>query len=235
MASDIDAVLARATEVFARHDGVVGAARAAATQAGKAAGDLARRASRAAGVLGAAGMGAVGYAVAVAPIGVEALLIGVPVAGVAALGAALLPTRRKLPPAPKFAELPPSRLAPAAREWLELRARGFPRAAAPTVKRILDRLAALAPVIAALPATHAALVEARRMLSDHLPRLVDAWAGVPPPARVENPEVDTQLVGGLAVIAEELDRLWEALTQDKIRDLAAEGRFLDARYRGDAA
>ena len=229
----VEATLANVDTALARLDRITEGVRSYAPRATRAAGDLARRVTRAVGVLGTAGVGAVGYAVAVAPIGIEGLLIGVPVAGAAALGAALLPTRRKLSPAPKFAQLPPARLAPAAREWLQLRSREFPRSAAPAVKRILDRLATLAPVIAALPESDATLVDARRLLSDHLPRLVDAWAAVPPPARAENAEVDTQLVGGLAVISEELERLWATLTQDKLRDLAAEDRFLSSRYRSD--
>ena len=235
MASDIDAVLARANAVFARHDGVVGAARAGAAQARRTAGEIARRVTRAAGVLGAAGVGAIGYGLAVAPIGVEGLIVGVPLAGAAALGAALLPARRKLPPTPKMAELPPARLGPVAREWFDLRRTAFPRAAAPATQRILDRLAALGPLLGALGPGDATLLEARRLLADHLPRLVDAWTAVPAAARAENLEVDASLASGLGVVADELDRIWAALTQDTLRDLAVEGRFLESRYRSGSA
>ena len=233
MASDIDAVLARANAVFAAHDGFAGAARAGAAKAGRAAGELARRAVRAAGVAGAAGLGAIGYGVAVAPIGIEGLLIGVPLAGAAALGAALLPVRRRAAaPTPKFAELPAARLGPVAREWLELKRAAFPRTAAPATQRILSRLGGLGPLWAVLPDTDPALADARRLLSDHLPRLVDAWQAVPAAARVENASVNAGLTDGLAVIADELDRLWAAQTADKVRDVAAEGRFLETRYGG---
>ncbi len=213
-------------------DGIVDNVRA---HSGRVVADIGRRIGRAAGVLGTAGVGAVGYAVAVAPIGVEALLIGVPVAGAAALGAALLPTRRKPPPTPKFAELPPGRLGATAKDWLELKRAAFPKVAAPATARILARLGALGPLWAALPSSDPGLAEARRLLSDHLPRLVDAWSAVPPPARAENPEVDAGLTRGLAVVADELDLLWQGMTQEKVRDLAAEGRFLESRYKGDAA
>ena len=35
--------------------------------------------------------------------------------------------------------------------------------------------------------------------------------------------------------ADELDRLWTALTESKVRDLAVEGRFLESRYREGGA
>lgn len=229
---DLSARHARWNAQLAELDASVAGVRA---HAGRAVADVGRRIGRAIGVLGAAGVGAVGYAVAVAPIGVEGLLIGVPVVGAAALGVALLPTRRKPPPTPKFAELPSSRLAASAREWLDLKRVGFPGTAAPACRRILDRLAALGPVLAPLPEGDPTLMDARRLLSDHLPRLIDAWTAVPPAARAENADVGAQLTSGLGVVADELDRLWTGLTQEKVRDLAAEGRFLETRYRGEGA
>jgi hypothetical protein len=229
--TDLAARHARWQEKLADLDASIEGVRA---HSGRVVGEIGRRIARAGGVLGAAGVGAVGYAVAVAPIGIEGLLIGVPVAGAVALAAALLPTRRKVPPAPKFAELPAARLGASAREWFDLRRVGFPVAAAPATKRILDRLGALGPLLAPLSESDPTLSDARRLLSDHLPRLVDAWAAVPVAARAENPEVDAGLTSGLGVVADELDRMFAVLTQDKVRDVAAQGRFLETRYGGDA-
>ena len=115
-------------------------------------------------------------------------------------------------------------------DWLEAKRAGFPQAAAPATKRILDRLAGLAPLWAKLPENDAGLGEARRLLTEHLPRLVEAFARVPQAARAENPEVARGLVMGLAAVAEELDRMWAALTQESVRGVAVEGRFLETRY-----
>ncbi len=229
----VQAALASADDRLAKLDRITRGVRAHGPQVRAAATALATRVTRAVGVAGAAGLGAIGYAVAVAPIGIEGLLIGVPVAGAAALGAALLPTRRKPPPTPKFAELPAPKLGPTAREWFDLRRTGFPAATAPVTKRILDRLTGLGPLLGALAEGDPTLVDARRLLSDHLPRLVDAFTAVPATARAENPEVDEQFVAGLGVVADELDRLWTTLTEGKLHDLAVEGRFLESRYGGE--
>lgn len=226
----VEAALASADERLAKLDRLTEGVRAYAPRVRAAANDMVTRISRAVGVIGAAGVGAIGYGVAVAPIGIEALLIGVPVAGVAAIGAALLPARRAPPPTPKFAELPAAKLASTAREWFDRRRIGFPTVAVPATKRILDRLAELGPLLAKLGESDPMLADARRLLADHLPRLVDAWAAVPAPARANNTEVDTSLATGLGVIADELDRLWTASTQEKVRDLAVEGKFLATRY-----
>lgn len=222
--------LASADDALARVDAVTEGLRDATRRAGRAAREAWVRATRAVGVLGVSGIGAGVYGAAVGGLGVEALLIGVPLAGAAAVGAALLPTRRRLPPLPKLAELPPARLVPVAREWFERRRATLPRAAAPVAARVLARLDAMAPLVAALPAGDPRVADLRRLLADHLPRLVEAYAAVPEAARAADGAVGASVVTGLGAAVGELDRLWADLSGAKVRDLAVEGRFLEERY-----
>lgn len=228
MVRDVDDMLARANAVMARHGATPQAIAAQGRRVGRAAGELGRRAARAVGAIGAAGVGAIGYSVAVAPLGVEALMIAAPVTGLAALGLMLLPTRREVP-APKFVELPLGRLGVEAEDWLVRRRPVLPRTALSTIDRIAAQLHEIAPQLAPLNAGDETAADARRLLSEHLPRLVDAYLAVPASARTGEPEA--QLKAGLDIVAGELDRIGRALAAAKVRDLAVEGRFLEAKYK----
>jgi len=227
---DVDEMLARANAVMARHGATPQAIAAQGRRVGRAAGELGRRAVRAVGAVGAAGVGALGYSLAVAPLGVETLMIGAPMTGLAALGLMMLPTRREVT-APRFAELPIGRLGAEAEDWLVRRRPLLPRAAGPMIDRIAARLHEIAPQLATLNAGDANAVDAKRLLSEHLPRLVDAYLAVPPSARVGEPEA--QLTSGLGIVGGELDRIGAALAAAKVQDLAIEGRFLESRYRNE--
>jgi len=227
---DVDEMLARANAVMARHGATPQAIAAQGRRVGRAAGELGRRAVRAAGAVGAVGVGALGYSLAVAPLGIEGLMIAAPVTGIAALGLMLLPTRREVP-APKFVELPIGRLGVEAEDWLVRRRPLLPRAAGPVVDRIAARLREIAPQLALLGAGDAAGLDTKRLLAEHLPRLVDAYFAVPASSRGGEPEA--QLTSGLTIIATELDRIGMDLAAAKVQGLAIEERFLTARYRNE--
>lgn len=233
MASDIETALRRAEDVLQRYGGSREAIAAQRRRVGRAAGELGRRATRAVGAMSLTGVGLAGVGIAATGIAAIDLLI----AGAFALpaigaGVMLLPTRRAIAPA-KMAQAPLARLAPEAEDWLVRRRPDLPRAACGPADAIVTRLHELAPQLAQLKDGDPEAGEARRLIGQHLPRLLDAWAAVPLSARAGDAEA--QLAGGLKLVAEELGRLTSGLAKAKLDDLAVEGRFLEARYRDDAA
>lgn len=229
MPIDPDAVVRRAEEVLARYGGSPAAIAAQKRRVGRAAGELGRRLGRSVAAMSATGIGLAGYGLAATGVvGIDLLIAGLFAVPAVGAGVMLLPTRRSVPPA-RMADAPLARLAPEAEDWLVRRRAELPRLAAPPIDAILSRLHDLGPQLAALKDGDAAAGEARRLVGQYLPRLVDAWAAVPPSARKGEPEV--QLAAGLATVSDELARLSAGLAQAKLSDLAVEGRFLEARYR----
>lgn len=129
------------------------------------------------------------------------------------------------------AELP--ELAASTELWLETRRRALPNAALDAVDMIGVRLEQLSPQLATLdPATPAAY-EVRKLLSEHLPALVDSYTRIPPAMRNAPNAGSTpgeQLVDGLNVIAGEIESMSLALSRNDLDALAVRGRYLETKY-----
>lgn len=136
--------------------------------------------------------------------------------------------------APKLEKLPdvPLGTLPAKIEtWLEAQRPALPAPAAREVDMVMMQLNRLAPELKQLdPATPEA-DDARRLLSDHLPRLVKSYAEVPATHR-GTAEAQAHFRDGLKVVGSELERLTTDLARERIRALETEGRFLESRYGG---
>ncbi|MCS6987306.1 MAG: hypothetical protein NZM40_07755 [Sphingomonadaceae bacterium] len=104
--------------------------------------------------------------------------------------------------------------------------------ARPALDRVLVALAELEPQLARAAPSQAETAEARRLLADHLPRLLDAWAAVPAAVRRRRPEADRRLAEGLELVAGELSRLGTRLAEARLDALETEERFLKSRYAG---
>lgn len=125
--------------------------------------------------------------------------------------------------------------------WLENRRRALPNAAVDAVDMIGVRLEQLAPQLATLEDTGPAAREVRKLLSEHLPSLVDSYTRIPPELRNKPHAGGTtpsqQLVEGLGVIAGQIEAMSLDLSRNDLDALATRGRFLEAKYidaRGDA-
>jgi hypothetical protein len=94
----------------------------------------------------------------------------------------------------------------------------------PALKQTLDRLEPLDP-----NAQHA-----RRLMSIHLPGLIDRYANVPPAFRDERDgegkTVDERLVEGLAAGRSALREIGEKIARSDIAALETQGRFIKSRY-----
>jgi hypothetical protein len=192
-----------------------------------------RRLRRAAVAGGASGAGIVGYGTLVAPLAGPALIAAGGGALLIAAAALALPVRRRSADGDfsraELAELPGD-----AEDWLLARREALPLGSGPLLDRIFRRLGDLQPHLATLEPHSSSAWEARRLLGDHLPRLVLAYEAMPPSGRKEDPAVEARLCRGLATIADALDSLCGEICRDPLMTFETQGRFIEARYRGES-
>ncbi|MEO6581951.1 MAG: hypothetical protein ABIN68_03980 [Sphingomicrobium sp.] len=97
-------------------------------------------------------------------------------------------------------------------------------AALPSLKQTLERVDALNPNAQ----------DARRLMSLHLPGLIDRYAQVPPAFRDERDgddvSVDERLVEGLAAGRAALGEIAEKLARADVNAFETQGRFIQSRY-----
>lgn len=115
--------------------------------------------------------------------------------------------------------------------WLEGQRRMLPPPAARDVDHIAAQLDRLAPELARLDPQSVMADDARRLLGDHLPRLVKTYAQVPATHRA-TPEATARLREGLRVVSDELERMTKTIAREGLDALEVEGRFLESRYKG---
>jgi hypothetical protein len=76
--------------------------------------------------------------------------------------------------------------------------------------------------------------DARRLMSKHLPGLIDRYVNVPPAYRAqkdaEDVTVDERLVEGLAAGREALSQVSEKLAKSDLAAFETQGRFIKSRY-----
>lgn len=117
--------------------------------------------------------------------------------------------------------------------WLETRRRALPSPALDTIDLIGARLEQLAPQLETLGEKEPAAYEVRKLLTEHLPGLVNSYTRIPNSLRGKSHAGSTpeaQLVDGLKVIATEIETMSEHLARNELDALAVRGRFLETRY-----
>ena len=78
----------------------------------------------------------------------------------------------------------------------------------------------------------------RRLIGEELPELVKGYQRVPLNLRkdgLNGISPDRQLLDGLAVVDDELDRLSKQLAAGDLNRFATQGRYLELKYQGDSA
>lgn len=118
--------------------------------------------------------------------------------------------------------------------WLEGKRRALPNAAVDAVDMIGVRLEQLAPQLATLEENGPAAREVRKLLSEHLPSLVESYTRIPPSLRSKpgngGLSPSEQLIDGLCVISDEIEAMSEDLSRNDVDALATRGRFLETKY-----
>ena len=188
-----------------------------------------RRFTRAVAVSGASGAGVVGYGLAVAPLGTPGLIVAGAATLVAAGTALCWPTRAASRGKISREEL--IDLAADAEEWLLDQRAKLPARALPALDTLFLRLHDLNPHVPALDPNATVAWDLRRLLGQHLPRLVHSFAELPATVRDADPELLTALVEGLGTLDEELARICKEAARDHLTTFKAQERFLETRYK----
>lgn len=187
---------------------------------------------RAAWVGGASGATIFGVGVLVAPVAAPVIAAAGGGALLLAVGSLFRPSRRRGGEG-DFSRVELAELPGDAEDWLLDRRETLPLDCRPQLDRIFQRLGDLQPHLASL-APHSTLAwEARRLLGDHLPRLILAFEDIPPTIREEDPEVRARLRSGLETVADALDDLCRDVCRNPLMALETQERFLESRYRGE--
>ena len=189
---------------------------------------MGRRFKRAAAIGGMSGAGVIVYGAAAG-----AAAPGLAIAGAAALAimtAALIwPSQRRTDgtlSADELAALPGE-----AEAWLLAQRPNLPAEAFAPMDAIFVHLADLEMGLGDVGHNSTLAWEARRLLGDHMPRLVHAYCELPAAARAEDPAHCERLVTGLATLTDALARLSKDVNRDRLMRFETQGRFLDSRYR----
>jgi hypothetical protein len=189
-----------------------------------------QKTKRAGAVAGVSAVGTFGYAMTVAPVSMAAVAAGAAaVAGMAVSGL----WRSRKPDTFSREEL--AALPCHAEEWLLEQRLFLPESASATLDAILINLGDLPVHLVRIDPRSTLAWDARKLIGEHLPNLVDAWCKLPAVTRERDPETRRRFEEGLGTIAQEIARLTEEASRDERMRVETHGRFLDARYRDGTA
>lgn len=233
VATRVERALARFDRVTRALDERDGAAREAARRERRRLNrDLARRAASVGVAIGAISILTIVVGVFIMPIGMFGFLAAIGLAvGIAALLVFMPGERAASPPS---ADLPNGEMVQRFDSYLYRSRAVLPAPARaeidslsaqlPLLKRTLERVETLDPKAQ----------DARRLMSIHLPGLIDRYLNVPPEFRGqadgEGITVDQRLVEGLGAARTALSEIGEDLARNDLAAFETQGRFIKARY-----
>jgi hypothetical protein len=171
----------------------------------------------------------------VAPIGFLTWLVAIPTVLLLAFLALFWPTRRPAPDVQGTRVVGFAELAERAAEGLLDRSEELPGRAIPAVDAIIARLHELAPHLGALGEDALLAGEARRLVGQHLPRLIDTYLALPSSERHGRSDSSRHLTESLETVALELDDLLEQCCRDRQLSFDTQRRFIATRYGEDDA
>jgi hypothetical protein len=226
-------VVAHASEVMARLDDRSGAAREAAKrERQRLNSDVARRVKRVGVAIGLVSLITIIVGLIV-PIGMFGFLAAVGLAiGIAAL-LAFSPSPERIAAAPA-ADLPNGEMVQRFDSYLYRARRSLPAAAQAQVDSISAILPALRQTLERVETLDPSAQDARRLMSVHLPGLIDRYLRVPATFRQEQDgegkTVDERLTEGLTAARNALNEIAEQLARADVAALETQGRFIKSRY-----
>ncbi|RYD54305.1 MAG: hypothetical protein EOP60_07920 [Sphingomonadales bacterium] len=233
--TDVDRLSARASELIERTRAQRPATPAEQRMRRRREGEVVRRVTRIAIADGAILVGAIVFALAVAPLGVMGAFLVAILLIVATLAFAVLPVS-SAPEVEQLSQVPLKALPRTTEAWLDTQRRALPAPVLGLVDSIGVKLEILSPQLAQLDEQSPAAMEVRKLVGEQLPELVKGYARVPEPLRrVERGGLtpDQQLAQGLQVIDDEIAEMSMQLAQGDLDLLATRGRYLQIKYQGD--
>jgi hypothetical protein len=142
------------------------------------------------------------------------------------------PTRRR--PEPVAADAPGASLAEMARRAEEIlldRSDQLPGRALGASDAIISRLNELQPHLDTLDPDSMLAGDARRLICQHLPRLVDSYLDLPFERPCAQREPSRRFAESLGIVAREMDDLLEQCCRDRHLSFDTQHRFIETRYR----
>ncbi len=240
MGSELERVLFEAEDFLRRHIPSRSAREARKRRAQRKWEEFGRRVRRAGLLFGLILAALVVASILVGGIGFLTWLVAIPTAFLFAcisLGWPSVRARRAAAPVGEEARqaLPLDELARRAEEALMDRCGELPGRALPAAEAIIARLADLQPCLAELDPNSLLAGEARRLIGQHLPRLVDTYLDLPSPDRAPASEPSQRLTESLAIVAEELGDILKQATSEKHLSFETQRRFIETRYKEDGS
>ncbi|MCL6728504.1 hypothetical protein [Sphingomonas hankyongi] len=167
------------------------------------------------------------------PIGMFGFLAAVCLAiGIASV-LAVTPAR-PVSAAPPAADLPNGAMVQRFDSYLYKSRRALPAPAQAEIDAISSGLASLQQTLERVPTLDPQAQDARRLMSNHLPDLIDRYMRVPPAFRTEEDgegkTVDERLVEGLSAGRKALNDISQNLARADVAALETQGRFIQSRY-----
>jgi hypothetical protein len=193
--------------------------------------DLGRRVARVGVAIGAISIATIVVGL-ITPIGMFGFLAAVGLAiGIAALLVFMPGEQRARAPS---ADLPNGEMVQRFDSYLYRTRSALPAPARAEIDAISARLPSLRPSLERVQALDPKAQDARRLMSIHLPGLVDRYLAVPPEFRREKDSegltVDQRLVDGLAAARTALDEISQDLAKSDLDAFETQGRFIKSRY-----
>jgi hypothetical protein len=169
----------------------------------------------------------------VQPIGMFGFLAAIGIAiGIAAL-LGFMPSGKDNPVAPP-ADLPNGQMVQRFDSYLYRQRAALPAPARAEIDAISKILPSLRQTLERVNDLNPDAQDARRLMSKHLPGLIDRYVNVPPAYRAqkdgEDVTVDERLVEGLAAGREALAEVTEKLAKSDLAAFETQGRFIKSRY-----
>jgi hypothetical protein len=226
-------VMAHASEVMARMDERSGPVRdAARRERQRVNADLSRRVKRVGVAIGLVSLITIVIGLIV-PIGMFGFLAAIGLAiGIAAL-LAFTPSKELGAAAPPT-DLPNGEMVQRFDSYLYRTRRALPAPAQGQIDAISSLLPALRQTLERVETLDPDAQDARRLMSIHLPGLIDRYLHVPAAYRSqedgEGKTVDERLVEGLAAARNALDEVSEKLARADMAAFETQGRFIQSRY-----
>jgi hypothetical protein len=231
-----DLVLARADRVMRQIDERDGAVKSAAQrERARLNAGLGRTLKRVAIAVGLVCLGAIGIGL-VLPIGMFGFLAAVGLA--IAIAAVLLFSGTREIAAPNVApDLPNGEMVQRFDSYIFRARRALPAPAQAEIDLLSQRLAPLKETLSRVDQHDADAQDARRLMSSHLPGLIDRYLHVPAAYRsehdAEGKSVDDRLVDALAAGRTALDDISAKLARNDLAAFETQGRFIETRYKDD--
>lgn len=175
----------------------------------------------------------IAWSLFVAPVGPLTWIVALPTILLFSLLTLFWPSRRRRETNDPRRPIDLASLAARAEEGLYDRRRELPGRALPAADRIMARLHELQPFLADLDPQSLPAGEARRLIGEHMPRLVDTYLELPPSARAAGSESSRRFTESLDIVADELDGVLARASSQHHATFETQNRFIEIRYRED--